>query len=167
MKKTSIILFLLLFATSFAFGQKEKFEAIYIYNFTKKIEWPKEASTGDFVIGIYGDTELITELQKVAASRKVGTRSIVIKTFTEASEIETCHILFVAEDKCGKLSEAKAKLAGAPTLFVTDKSGMAKKGAGINFFMKDGKLKFELNEKEVESKGLKVGDALKKLATII
>lgn len=167
MKKIIILFLLLVFTIVAAFGQKEKFEAIYIYNFTKKIEWPKEVASGDFVIGVLGKSDIIKELKNVAEAKKVGTRNIVVKTFSEVSEIENCHILFVAPDECDNLSAAKNQLSSYPTLFVTDKKGMAKSGSAINFFEKEGKLKFELNKSNVTDQGLKISADLEKLAIIV
>ena len=167
MKKISISFLVLFFAIVTAFGQKEKFEAIYIYNFTKKIEWPKEASTGDFIIGVLGEAGVTPNLEKMAATRKVGTRKIVVKKFSNASEVSTCHILFVSPDQCSNLGSVQNQLVGNNTLFITDKKGMAKSGAGINFLMKDGKLKFELNKKNVTKNGLKVSADLEKLAIVV
>ncbi|MEA3444035.1 MAG: YfiR family protein [Bacteroidota bacterium] len=167
MRKIKISVLLLLFTTIAVYGQKERFEAIYIYNFTKKIEWPKEANTGDFIIGILGDSKIVPELKKVANAKKVGSRAIKVKEFSDVPEIENCHILFVVPDESTKLSAAQKKLVNNPTLFVTDKKGMAKSGSAINFIEKNGKLKFELNKSNATKKGLKVSTDLEKLAIIV
>ncbi|MCF8372298.1 MAG: YfiR family protein [Bacteroidales bacterium] len=167
MKKISISVLLLCLALTAAYSQKEKFEAIYIYNFTKKIEWPKEVSSGDFVIGVLGKSDIIAELENVASAKKVGTRTIVVKVFSDVSKIENCQILFIASNESDQLDKAKAVLADKPTLFITDKKGMAKSGSGINFLEKDGKLKFELNKDNITKQGLKISADLEKLAIIV
>jgi hypothetical protein len=50
------------------------------------------------------------------------------------------------------------------TLIVTDKAGMAKKGAAINFIYADNKQKFELNKSNIEKYDLKVSQSLVKLS---
>ena len=61
------------------------------------------------------------------------------------------------------LSRTKSK----PVLVVTDNPGMAKKGASINFVEVEGKIKFELNQKNAEASGLKVAGALASLAILV
>ena len=43
-----------------------KIKAVFIYNFTKYIEWPKESSTGSFKIGVYENKLLYDELIKMS-----------------------------------------------------------------------------------------------------
>ena len=40
-----------------------KIKAVYIYNFTKYIEWPKEYREQIFVIGVLGESALFDELK--------------------------------------------------------------------------------------------------------
>ncbi len=167
MKRTITTSLIILFAVFSVVAQKEKFEAIYIYNFTKKIEWPKEATTGDFIIGVLGNSAVTPELKKVAAAKKVGSRTIVVKEFSDVSNIESCHILYISPEKTNKLQDVKNHIGNNPTLFVTDKKGMAKSGAAINFFEKDGKLKFELNKNNAAKQGLKISTELEKLAIVV
>lgn len=53
-----------------------KIKAIFIYNFTKYIEWPENQKQGDFVIGVLGNSNpnLNKELDKMAALSKIGSR---------------------------------------------------------------------------------------------
>jgi hypothetical protein len=44
---------------------------------------------------------------------------------------------------------------------------MAGKGAAINFVEVDGKIKFELNEENAESRGLKIAGSLASLAILV
>ena len=54
-----------------------KIKAIYIYNFTKYIEWPETYREGNFVVGVLGTSvPLVNELNKMATSKTVGTQKI-------------------------------------------------------------------------------------------
>jgi hypothetical protein len=54
----------------------------------------------------------------------------------------------------------KAKFEDKPTLIVTDKNGLAKKGSCINFKLVGDKLKFEINEEAIVNSKLKVSSQL-------
>ena len=50
------------------------------------------------------------------------------------------------------------------TLIITDKAGLASKGAGINFIVQENKQKIELNRSNIERYKLKVASSLVELA---
>ncbi len=167
------ILFIGLFSISAKLGDSgnydtnAKIKAVYLYNFTKYVEWPKEYRTEDFVFGVLGDTPLVTELKKMSASKKVLGKPISVKQFKSVSEMDKCHILFVSNKSKTDLSTIAGKIANHSTLLVTDNPGMAQKGAAINFVIRQNRQKFELNKSNAEKYKLKVSNSLEALAIIV
>lgn len=141
-----------------------RFHSVFIYNFTKYIQWPASQQSGDFVIAVVGNSPITSELEKMAANKTVGTQKIVIKHLKSISEATHCHILFVPSDHPSNFETIQQKLKGKHTLVITEKTGMAQKGSGINFVWQDNKWKFELNEQATQNAGLKVSKELSKLA---
>src|SRR5688500_10416091 len=47
-----------------------------IYHFTKYIDWPEDKKSGDFVIGVIGDTPLFNELKKIISNKTAGSQKI-------------------------------------------------------------------------------------------
>ncbi|MCW3102377.1 MAG: hypothetical protein JWO09_817 [Bacteroidetes bacterium] len=142
-----------------------RIKAIYIYNFTKYIEWPAEYKEGNFVIGVYGTSiPLLNELNKMAASKTVGSQKMEIKNLTSAAEAAQCHIVYILADNSSQLADVVGKIKGKSTLIVTDKAGMAKLGAGINFSVVENKQKIELNRANIEKYKLKVASTLVEMA---
>lgn len=166
MKK--IILLFALFFTGTIVTQAQtdyRFHSIFIYNFTKYIQWPAQQQTGDFVIGVLGNaTNVVEELSKITANKTVGSQKIVVKKFKSAAEASACHILFIPSSGSHNFDDAQNILKGKPTLVITEKSGLAQKGSGINFILQDNKWKFELNEAATQSSGLKVSRELAQMA---
>jgi len=78
MKKPLITLVMLLLSLSL-WSQEPTFKALFIFNFAKYIEWPNQEERSEFVIGIYGNDQVIKELDKLAAVRKINNKTIVIK----------------------------------------------------------------------------------------
>ena len=141
-----------------------KFHSVFIYNFTKYIQWPASHQSGEFVIGVLGNSPISADLEKMAANKMVGAQKIVIKKFKSLSEAAECHILFIPNNANLNFEDIQTKFKGKPTLLITEKSGLAQKGSGINFVLQDNKWKFELNEAATQSAGLKVSKELSKLA---
>ena len=145
-----------------------KIKAVFIYNFTKYIEWPSNSTSGEFTIGILGSNEaLYSELDKMSKVKKVANQTFSIKKFSSISEVNAPHILYIPADSTEELSKAVSLLKGKSTLIVTEKAGMAQKGAAINFVIVGSRQKFELNKANVEKHNLKVASTLEKLAVLV
>ncbi len=141
--------------------------SMMVYNFMKYIHWPPSATSGDFVIGVVGDKEVFNTLTKWYGAKSKGSQKIVIKQFKSASDLTDCHVLYVGRSKSSTFSEVKTALVGKSTLIVTDKTGLGKKGSGINFKIVNSKLKFELNQAAIASANLKVSSQLSGMAILI
>lgn len=143
-----------------------KLQTTFIYNFTKYIEWPFSYKQGDFVIGIVGDeTSLLIEMKKMASFKKVGTQDIIIKNYKTINDISRCNILFLPKKECEQIAAVINKINGNSTLLITEKEGMTKKGAAINFVNISIRLAFELSKANVEKYDLQVSSSLLRLAT--
>ena len=111
-------------------------KAIYIYNFTKYIEWPENYKEGNFVVGVLGtNVPLINELNKMAVSKTVGSQKFEIINVASISDVAKCHIIYILSDNSSQLNDVIGKVKGKSALIVTDKVGLATKGAGINFII--------------------------------
>lgn len=142
-----------------------KIKAIYIYNFTKYIEWPASYREGNFVVGVLGTSvPVLSELNKMAASKTVGTQKFEIKPVSTAADCAKCHIVYILSDNSSQLSDVLGKVKGKSALIVTDKSGLATKGSGINFIVEGNKQKIELNRSNIEKYKLKVASTLVEMA---
>jgi hypothetical protein len=169
MKKVTRVLLLLMFITStFAVkAQNEKFKALFLYNFTKYIEWPADKQGGDFVIGVLGNSPIKKELDIIATKKKIGTQPIKVKVFNSINDIGSCHVLFIPPGKSSSLAEANKRVAGKGVLVITDKPGLGKKGSGINYVLNGGHQDFEINKSAIKNQNLSVNSSLFALGTVI
>lgn len=147
-----------------AIDTNAKIKAVFIYNFTKYIEWPAPYKEGEFTIGVVGETSLYSELIKMTETKKVANQTLEVKKFGSLADVSKCHILYVCKDKSSQLTEILKKIKNNSTLIVTEETGLADKGAGINFIIKENRQKFELNKGNVEKYKLKVSSNLEALA---
>jgi hypothetical protein len=110
---------------------------------------------------------LMPELDNLSKTKTIGSQKCVIKYFNQVKDIQKCHILFIPTDKSEDIGSILKKVKGMNTLLVTEKEGLARKGAGINFISVDNKQKFELNKANVDKYGLKVSSNLLSLGIVI
>jgi hypothetical protein len=148
-------------------AQKYNYYQIFMYNFTRYIQWPSSQQSGDFVIGVLGNSEVVGNLKDMASSKKVGSQKITVNIYKSVSEIAGCHMLFVPESQSKSFSEIMDRVGSTSTLIITEKPGLGTAGSAINFIVHDGKLKFELNKTATDRANLKVSGDLSKLAIMI
>lgn len=157
-----------LLITNSIHAQKAKYQSIFIYNFSKYIKWPDDFNSGKFVIGVLGETDLLKDLKSMAAQKKeTNGLNIEVVDFSSVNDISNCNLIFVSNKFCNQIETITSKLAGKPTLIVTDKKGMAKGGAVINFVEDGGKIKFELNKAAADKLGLVISGSLTSLAILV
>ena len=168
MKKFVVLVFyLIIMVWHSASAQNEKFKALFMYNFTKYIEWPANSRQGDFIIGVVGNPSLAVELQTIASKQKVGVQNIVVRNFNSVDEIDYCHIIYLGHSKSNLFGSLLSKVNGKNTLIITDKEGLALQGAGINYIMDGDRLKYEVNRTNIERKGLVVSNSLLALGVAV
>jgi hypothetical protein len=152
-------------ATASIKGQDERFKAIFIYNFTKYINWP--ANQGDFIINVLGNDGIISEIGEIAKKKLVGSSKIEIIKILSPKEIKKCQIIFIASSKMDFLAEVIQVAKKNSILVVTEKANACKDGSCINFLNKDGKLIFEISRANIEMYGLQVSIDLLKLGILV
>lgn len=145
-------------------------KAAYLYNFGTYIEWPESAfvdSTSPLVLGILGQNSFGNELDQLVR-RRIGSRPITVRHFSDATDISECHILFIAASVSERqLTDAFAKVRGLPILCVGETPGFARAGGDIGFFVQQNKLRFEINIHAARQQGLKISSKLLGVATVV
>ncbi|MCQ2227627.1 MAG: YfiR family protein [Bacteroidales bacterium] len=161
--KKIILSIVLAFCCIGAKAQMAQFQALYIYNFAKNIGWPNEDSNKDLVITIIGDNDLASELNKLASTKAIGSRKVVIKESATTNGIQKSDIVYIGEAKSNQISSLMNAQEGNKNLIVSGKSGLCSQGAGISFLSEGGKLKFEISNKNIAKRGLQVSQKLVQL----
>jgi len=141
--------------------------ATIIHRFTKYIDWPAYKKSGDFIIGVVGDSPLYDELKSFTANKTVGNQKIVVSKMTSSESYYNCHILFISEEESGSLKRIAALTAGTSVLIITEYNGLARQGSCINFITINQRLKLEINKSNVAQRSLHIASELLDLAIII
>src|SRR4051812_10661887 len=83
-------------------------KAAMICTIAQFVEWPPGSFDSDaspVVIEVVGENPFGQALEQIAASKKVGDRSIVVKYVENADQIGTCHLLFVPASDTSHLGD--------------------------------------------------------------
>lgn len=163
--RTFVLTALLTFLIFNTQAQNYKLYNVFIFSFTRYVQWPESTNEGDFEIAVFGDSPIYDELKSMAEIKKIGPRSIKVTKVKSVSQLKKTHMLFVSRSSLDAMDAITAKLGSAPTLIITEQAGT--KGSGINFFEKGGKLAFELNNASLSDHGLRASSELTRIAVLI
>jgi hypothetical protein len=75
-----------------------------------------------------------------------------------------CHIVFVSNSEKAIIDQIVSRATSSPVLTIGDTEGYFNSGIGINFIVKDNKIRFEINNSSIMKSGLKVSSELLDLA---
>ena len=81
MKKINIFLAAALLISSNAFSQDRPIHEVYsmmVFNFTKYVQWPDHASTGEFVIGVVGNADMYNTLNGWYGGKPRGSKTYIV-----------------------------------------------------------------------------------------
>ncbi|MDA3954421.1 MAG: YfiR family protein [Bacteroidales bacterium] len=166
MRRFFFTLFSIIFLTNVSYGQTgvSRAQANRIYNFTKFFDWPQTQKSGDFIIGVFGSKELFKELEKITKDKKNVTQNIVVKFFNSYNNIDKCHVIFVTSLKSQYIGTVY-KQTGVHCLIISNDTKAIEKGATIQFFIQDQKLKYDFSQENALNHGLKFHSKVSEMAT--
>lgn len=157
MKKACIILFVFLSLQSFSRTQNAT-KAVFIYQFTKLINWPSQTKSGMFRIGVLGSFDAYREISDLTLGRTVGKQNIEVMNVVNISQLDltSFHMLIVGEPYCTpeNLSIITKMLIGKTTLLITHKLNFINYNACIGFTGNDKQLQYVYSQDKIQSLGL-------------
>lgn len=147
--------------------KEHEVRALYLFNFTKYLEWPSSptnASDKPFVFGFLGDCPVRSDLQRVIETRTVGNRPVKIQVFTNAADMAACHVLYVRPEDMERWNRIREVLGNKPVLTVGEQNGFLNQGGMIEFVRHDIHIRFRVNAPVLRQSGLTVSSKLLAIA---
>lgn len=144
-----------------ALNKEAKVKAAYLFNFTKYIEWPDSSfssSSSPVEICIDRNPTLEAFMRALVKNRKVGKqqRTLQIKSLRGSDK---CHLSYLSQD----IDSSSEVLSNSVNVSEANNSFDP---LAILFFQQNGRLRFEINMKEIERLDIAVSSELLKLARI-
>jgi hypothetical protein len=145
-------------------------KAVFLYNFTRFVEWPPRAFTtpGEpFVIGILGDDPFGSRMDDVIRNERIGDHPLIVRRFRNAEEIGDCQMLFIGRSESVEFERVVARLDHRPVLIVSEIDGSAEHGAMIQFATESSHVRLRINADAARGAGLVISSKLLHLAEIV
>lgn len=146
---------------------EHRVKAAFLYNFAKFVDWPTNAfasADAPFVIGVFGDESIAQALEQTVKGKSIGNRAIQTRRIPDATRINPCQILFVAQSKTQQVAQVLAAVGSAHVLLVGESPGFVAAGGAIGFTKDEGRVRFEANTAAAERASLKISSKLLRLA---
>ncbi len=140
-------------------------KAAFLYNFARFVEWPAQAQTsGAVTLCILGADPFGADADMIAG-KPVGQARLRVKRVSD-DQAAACQILFVASSERARLDRVLDEVKGRPVLTVGDSPGFAERGAVLNFYLEQNKVRFEVNIDAARRTGLVISSRLLRLARV-
>ena len=146
-------------------------KALYLFNFAKYTEWPKEAFTDDnapFVLGILGQDPFKSVID-IIRGKTIKGRRLVVKKFSSIQEVTNCHLLFICSSETNNLAQILHAVDHLSILTISEADGFIEHSGMINLVAEQKTagtqvVAFEINQAAAEKANLRLDTQLLKLA---
>lgn len=138
----------------------EKYEALFIINFIKHIEW----TDGQKIrIGVLGNSRVLSELNVFINKNKYDFEAKKVAYLDEVSKYE---LVYIPKSQNKSVVSILEKTAQSKTILIAQDAEFASKVI-FSFFVEGNKLRFNYNRGMADKKGLKISSELLKYANVI
>ncbi len=151
--------------------EQAKVKSSFLHNFASYIQWPAKAQGGKtFRVGVIGKDALGAALDTAFKDKNINDRKVEVsrfgawKTLRNKQAVAACQVLILNCATRAEEAEVLAALRGKPVLLVGESIGFVARGGGIQFFLQEGKVRFEINQPVLQQCGLKASAKLLQLS---
>jgi hypothetical protein len=145
-------------------------KAAFLFNFAQFVKWPTAAFTNagePFYIGILGDDPFGPALDETVQGATIANHKLVVRRARSLEGLQDCQMIFICKSEQGHLPQILSQLDSRPILSVSEIDSFAKAGGVIDFYLRAGKVRFEINPNAAQQKGLKISSQLMTLGKIV
>jgi YfiR/HmsC-like len=145
-------------------------KAVFLFNFSQFVTWPPDAFSSahaPMVIGVLGTDPFGAELDAVVAGESVDGRPLVVRRYSDVSQIKDCQILFIDRSEQGNLDAILKTLDSRSILTVSDIDGAARRGVMINLVLMGGHVHMRINIAAARARRLVLSSQLLAPAQIV
>ncbi len=155
--------------SAYAASVEYEVKAAFIHNFTQFIDWPLlafETEDSPLRIGILGTGPIDNPLMDLNG-KNAQKRNLEVSRVHNLNKVDQYHIIFVNPSENGRVRSILRTLKGTGILTIGDTTGFAEQCGIINFYLKSGKVRFEVNIEASQRENLRISSKLLRLARIV
>ncbi len=147
-------------------GKEYQIKAAFLYNFLKFITWENnnpKLKTRDITLCVIGE-DPFGNILKPITRKKISGKNIKLAYPETVEDSRQCHLLFVGKKSPIKIMELNEEMAKSSVLTVSDLPRFLQQSGMIEFFSKNEKIQFSIEDTLTEEAGIKVSSKLLELS---
>lgn len=151
-------------------SREYELKAAVLYNIIKYVDWPKEvmgSSTDPITVLVIGENPFGATLENVLQKREAHGHRIVVRYSKGLPKKLNAQVVFMKGLSKAERGKLKDLCAASSAMLIGDREGLAKEGACLGFYLKDRRVRFEINVDALKRARLSASSELLKLARII
>jgi hypothetical protein len=142
-------------------------KAALLLNFARFIEWPDKAfadARTPISVCVFGDNPFGDALDRALQGETIHNRTLAARQVTGPAAGAACHLLFVPT---GAESRARTTMhqPGSHAVTVGESSRFENIGGAVTFVLEDGRVRFKVNLRPVEERGVRISARMLQLAS--
>ena len=145
-------------------------KATYLYKLAPFVNWPPgtfTAADAPFDICVLGPDPFDDFLEKAVGGRKLGTHPFKVLRLDAIAPGDDCQIAFIHYARAEQVRAALQALDGKPVLTVTDAEDADSSGCIVQFVIRDGHVRFEIDNAAAVRNHLAISSKLLGLALAV
>jgi hypothetical protein len=123
---------------------EHQIKALYLFNFTKYVEWPASSNATPFTIGVSAAPEVKNDLLEITHGKRIQGREIVVRTITTAQDVQACQLVFIGATDKPRIAALLQMAQDEVILTVGDAESFLALGGMVNFMRQENKLRIEI-----------------------
>ena len=139
-------------------------KAAFLYNFAKFIQWPTSENRPEALsIGIVGADRFRDVLGSIVSGKTVNGRDIEVRQVLDEDDVRAYHIIFIAAES-RRTAAVIQSVARAGVLTVGETPQFLQEGGVIQLYIRDNRVRFQINAAAANNAGLKISSQLLSLS---
>jgi YfiR/HmsC-like len=151
-------------------SREYQIKAAFLFNFAQFVKWPENSFTSTdapFCIGVLGEDPFGSVLDGTVQGETISNHRLIVVRAQRIEDLKECQMIFVSRSEGGHIGEILAQLESRPVLTVSEVESFAHDGGDIDFYLSDGKVRFEINPQSAQKCGLRISSQLLTLGRIV
>lgn len=147
-------------------NSEDAVKSAFVAKFARYVAWPATVRPGlgqAFQLCVIGQNPYGSALDRAAASEIIDGRRTSVRRLRSANGASGCHLAFVQGSTDGQTRQLLGAMERWPVLTITDSRAGSARGM-IHFVIRDGRVRFYIDEAGAALRGLSVSSRLLALA---
>lgn len=145
-------------------GNIYKLHSLFMYNFTKHIQWSEVGDT--FTIGVFGSPSALKEVKANFTGKKFSGKDIRVINIVGIGDANASQLVYMPKSTKSDILNMFDDADKSNTLFVSE-DDLISEGFPISFIINGTKLGFKVSKKNLDKSGLKISSSLLSLAQVV